>query len=497
MKVAVIADIHLPGKDTTVKEEIFQWALREAKARQADLIAGAGDLTSLGEVAAAKRIMKQLDGCGVPFILTPGNAERRSKDEAEELKRIMQTLREYGDVIAVDSSCGKLAEADSAFLRECASSVRKGLLLISHCPAEDWAEEDRELLKKMLSDGIVTMFVYGHKHVDISKPSMECVRGLDPDKASGGAPALVFFTRNADGSWSREDVVCPLAEAKSFPEDARKSILNSFGISGMKTPVESLHFAVENKLKIFEIRFSGAEDFPSGELLEAVKMWRRAGGEYLSLHMPDLKFDGENFSGTEQLQSASRAAVQLGCDGVTLHVPRCFADELDTPEKIDRAAGVAAENIALLFENNISIGVENLHTNVSERENKRYKFGCTGAECMAFINALRRREPGKKIGLHLDIGHARNNMPFSSRETLSDWYADYGHEIVAMHIHQVSRREVPWKNHTGFDNFYGMLISLSSLAMARRSGQIGNVPMILELRCPADETLAVIRGELG
>lgn len=88
-------------------------------------------------------------------------------------------------------------------------------------------------------------------------------------------------------------------------------------------------------------------------------------------------------------------------------------------------------------------------------------------------------------------------MPFSSRETLSDWYADYGHEIVAMHIHQVSRREVPWKNHAGFDNFYGMLISLSSLAMARRSGQIGNVPMILELRCPADETLAVLRGELG
>ena len=47
MKVAVIADIHLPGKNTTVKEDIFQWALLEAKKRNADLIAGAGDLSNL------------------------------------------------------------------------------------------------------------------------------------------------------------------------------------------------------------------------------------------------------------------------------------------------------------------------------------------------------------------------------------------------------------------------------------------------------------------
>ena len=59
MKVAVIADIHLPGNSATVKEDIFQWALAEAKVRHADLIAGAGDLTSLGEVSAAERIMKK------------------------------------------------------------------------------------------------------------------------------------------------------------------------------------------------------------------------------------------------------------------------------------------------------------------------------------------------------------------------------------------------------------------------------------------------------
>ena len=218
MKVAVIADIHLPGKSTTVKEDIFQWALQEAKERNAGLIAGAGDLTALGEIAAAERIMAKLESCGIPFILAPGNAELRSKDEAERVSQIMRTENQFGNVICVDSSRGKLTEKSSAFLRECAASSSKNLLLITHCPVSDWEEADREILGKMISNGIVSMVVYGHKHIDISTPAMECIRGLDPDKASGGAPALVFFTQNADGSWSREDVICPLAEAKSFPD---------------------------------------------------------------------------------------------------------------------------------------------------------------------------------------------------------------------------------------------------------------------------------------
>lgn len=497
MKVAVLADLHLPARSDTVKESILDWALTAAVEHNADLIAGAGDLTSLGELASARRIMQKLQTVNLPFIHAPGNAELRTPADSKAVLELMSTPSIFPGTVAVDSSHRKLSEASSALLQELLDSNHRNLLLISHCPPAAWEEQDLELLSELIDKKIISRVVYGHRHIDIEDGINSCIRGLDPDKASGGAPALVFFTREPDGSWKREDVVCPLADAAGFPKKIRRNILDSIGISGMKTPLENLALAIEKKLPVFEIRFAGNADFPSPELREAVALWRKNGGRYLSMHLVDLVFDGKNFSGMEMLHTAVCAAIKLGCDGVTFHVPRGFADELNNPATLARAAKIVSDCFRELFEHNISVGVENLHTSAAEREQKRYKFGCLPDECMAFINALRELNPGKKIGLHLDIGHARNNAPFSNKSTLSDWYAACGKEIVAMHIHQVSMDENgTLKNHTGFTDFYGKLISLSSLAMARRSGSIGAVPMILELRAPAEDSLHTLQKVL-
>ena len=499
MKVAVLADLHLPGRCDTVKEAIFNWSIDEAVSRKCDLIIGAGDLTSIGEFSAADRIMRKLESGVLPFILTPGNAELRLPEEAGEVLRRMQTPIEYADtVFLLDSSRARLDGKSSEFLSTLAGSGKHGVLLVSHCPPDHWEEVDQENLQKAFDAGVVSMLVYGHKHIDISLAQQECIRGLDPDKAAGGAPALVFFTSDASGVWHREDVVCPFADAAAFPEEDKQRFWSSIGISGMKTPLENLALAAEKRLSVFELRFSGVENLLNPEISAALQRWRNCGGKYLSLHLPDLKYSrSDGFSGMEALRAASETAVALGCSGVTLHVPRCFADELSAPEEIDAAAAVAASACAPLFEHNIRIGVENLHTSAAEREAERYKFGCTIAECMSFINALRRLHPEHTIGLHLDIGHARNNRPFCNRETLSDWYAIAGKEVVAMHIHQVSRKDGELKNHTGFSGVYTQMISLCSLAMARRCGQIGEVPMILELRCPPEETLEVLKRGFG
>lgn len=80
MKVAVLADLHLPERSDTVKESILDWALTAAVEHNADLIAGAGDLTSFGELASARRIMQKLQTVNLPFIHAPGNAELRTPD---------------------------------------------------------------------------------------------------------------------------------------------------------------------------------------------------------------------------------------------------------------------------------------------------------------------------------------------------------------------------------------------------------------------------------
>lgn len=494
MKVAVIADLHLPDDPGTVKEDILHWTISAAVSCKAELIAGAGDLTALGTVSAARRIVQNLQDSKLPYILAPGNAELRTPAETAQVMQILTTNNRCGAVVTVDSANGKLSMESSRFLHELAASSQRNLLLITHCPPAAWEKIDQESLDMLIDRRIISHVVYGHKHIDRYDEKFSCIRGLDPDKASGGPPALVFFEQTADGSWHREDLPCPDADVAGFPESVREKFLDSLGISGMRTLEHNLELATIQKLPVFEIRFSAEDDFPSDKLCRAMEIWRQNGGKYLSMHLVDLRFDGRDFSGMEMLKTAARSAVKLGCDGVTFHVPRGFSDELTKQENINTAAKITSACLQTLFDHDVTVGVENLHTDPAEREEKRYKFGCTPDECMLFINALRALNPGKKIGLHLDIGHAANNAPFNNKFPLSSWYAAYGREIVAMHIHQVAEDENGKPvNHTGFNCFYGRRLSLASLAMARRQGQIGKVPMILELRCPAEPSLEVLR----
>lgn len=81
MKIALLADLHLPDSERTVKEEVLDWALSAAVRLGADRIVGAGDLTATGTVRAAGRLRRRLESTGIPFLLTPGNAELRTPVE--------------------------------------------------------------------------------------------------------------------------------------------------------------------------------------------------------------------------------------------------------------------------------------------------------------------------------------------------------------------------------------------------------------------------------
>ena len=77
MKIALLADLHLPDSERTVKEEVLDWALSAAVRLGADRIVGAGDLTATGTVRAAGRLRRRLESTGIH----PADArQRRTSD---------------------------------------------------------------------------------------------------------------------------------------------------------------------------------------------------------------------------------------------------------------------------------------------------------------------------------------------------------------------------------------------------------------------------------
>ncbi|MBO5959153.1 MAG: metallophosphoesterase, partial [Lentisphaeria bacterium] len=94
MKFIVLADLHLPDRADTVKELVLDWIVDVIKLEQPDYLIGAGDRTASGTVPASVRLVQKLRSTGVPFLLTPGNAELRTPEAAEEVAAILKDADE-------------------------------------------------------------------------------------------------------------------------------------------------------------------------------------------------------------------------------------------------------------------------------------------------------------------------------------------------------------------------------------------------------------------
>ena len=276
IRIAVAADLHLPDRSDTQKEAVWQWLLRYLRQEKVDIFVGAGDLTSIGTVCAAERIMTGLRQLGIPYILTPGNSEMRTPEQMPQVLQLMETPVELFPVAVLDSASGKLSASAAEFLRQLQQSGRRNLLVATHCPPDTWNSEDQTVLAEAIASGVIGKLVYGHKHFDRTGGTMEAIRGLDPDKAIGGAPAVAIYTLDAD-RWLRQDIVCPAADMPEWPQDDRRKFFGNIGICGMKTPVEYLHYAADKKIGNFELRYREPETFAAAEFQEALNRWRQQG----------------------------------------------------------------------------------------------------------------------------------------------------------------------------------------------------------------------------
>ncbi|MDD3154689.1 MAG: TIM barrel protein [Victivallaceae bacterium] len=478
-RIAILADLHLPDDPTTCKEEILQWALAKAKEQGASWIVGGGDLLGMGTLAGAKRLRKYLEESAIPFLLTAGNAELRTPKESEEVARILATAQQTDSVILLDSSVGRLSPEARRLLRELHAGQGRGRLAVTHCPPEAWPESDYTLLQDAYCQGLISHVVAGHVHVDRIGEFCDTVRGLDPDKAVGDVPGFCIYEQR-DRTFFREEYCYEKADPRTWEEAARYDLLRHLGISGMGAPLVALQAAAELKIEPVELRWKSIVHEDQPQLEAAIDNWRRkVPGALLSVHLPDLYWGQDGPSGEEELIRAVAWCTRKQVARVTLHVPRMPISAWQDPSIREKTVALMKKLITPLLEAGQGVGIENLHMTPGECDNSDRKFGYTIAECDELIRML----DHPRVGFHFDLGHARNNAPFASREPISSYLAALGGKINGCHLHQVTLMpDGSMENHTPLTTPFGKLISLSSLFLAWQNGTCKHAPLFLEVR---------------
>ncbi len=485
LKIAVFADLHLPDEETTVKETVLDWALAEAKKLRVSGILCLGDMTAFGTLPAARRLGEKLRESGLPFWFTPGNAELRQGNDLAELARLIGAATPPDELLLLDTPKGKLDPASRTKLETLLSEhSARNLLAAAHHPLKPLPEADRALIEQAIECGIIGQFIAGHAHFDHSVKNYDIVRGLDPDKAIGGPPGFAVFQCAKPGAaWRRKNIDFTAADAASWPAGERAELLGCLGISGMEAPFETLQFAIDERIAVFELRyrnFSGEEEKTLRELLT---QWRGAGGRILSLHLPELRWRDGGIAGREELDRAVETAIRLGCERVTFHVPAVSLREFCVPACYRRMREETVAALGPLAAAGVAIGIENMHIKPGEKNNADRGFGYTIGECREWVLVLKKELGEHAVEFHFDLGHARNNPPFSSMQPVSTWYALLGEWINGCHLHQVTTlANGEMDNHNPITAPFEPLISLASLFLAWRTGRIGHVPLILEIR---------------
>lgn len=474
MKFAVLGDLHLTDNPQSIRFKTVDWALEEAARRQVDAVVGFGDLTATGTAAQTRLWYEHLKRYNLPFYSTVGNAELRSGDPVGPAGQDVAVPKDM-PLFLLDTSTSQPDPEDLALLAKLPAD--SGKLLVTHYPPHLWEKPAQIVLDDAIARRAITSVIAGHIHEDSPTTS----RGLDPDKASGGPPQIVIFKWRSDRSWEKTSLSQPGVDPMEWTLGERESLKNVLGVSCMKEPLETLKGAAALAIPVAELRFE-ALDNESKELFAAVDLWRQNGGRILSLHLPNLRPD-ESSSDCELARGVD-VALRLGVDRVTLHVPEVTASEFPAAKK--KLTDNFLKLVSPLWENNITIGIENLHTRFGAWSDKERNYGCTIKECSEWITHLRRVSGSSLIGFHLDIGHARNNVPFSQYEYVSDYFNVPALPIKGCHFHQICKlAENKFKNHILLDNFYGKIIPLSSYFLARRAGIVPlDMPVILEINVP-------------
>ena len=438
MKIAILADLHATNNPDCLQWKAFEDAVGLCMANYTDLIVLAGDMIMPGAEPAADMMRKALAKIPIPMVATMGNNEEGIKDYAKRFPYKTSFVTDEVEIYAVEAN------------RPAPNG--KPRMIFGHYPLDESPEEG-------------ALYVAGHKHLDKVGGMSQLVRGFDPDKAIGG-PAVTFFSLT-NGNWTRRDVPLPSFSLDNWSENEKSSFTACLGVSIKKEPDTMLAELADAGIRNIEFRWPLE---PSDTALAA---WKAKTNGHISVHLPDITLD----SNPEELAQLVRKWLARGAAQFTIHVPKVSITEFAISENMDKLVEIYA--IVITAAQGAVIGIENMHTKPKEPlENRRY--GYIPSEQRQIIELLRKRLPDANIGPLLDIGHARNNLPYNSIYNISEWYRQFGPELNGMHIHQVITDDSGYHNHQAIRGLFTRLISLSSLLYAWRNGLIRRCPLFIE-----------------
>jgi len=324
-RIAIVADLHLPEVNDSAQHAVLDWVVEVLRREQPDLVLGAGDYTASGALSSARHVAQSLREAGLPLLLTPGNSDLRSPRVSQRIRAIFTTpaIVETRNMlaVAVDSSEGMITSKDRGQVEKALDSAQdRPVVLLTHYYVEALQDESRAWLMRLLQSGRISLFVAGHGHRErsyrLGRTDCHLVRGLDPDKAIGGPPAMAFFERDGHGEWHRREISWPCGNADHWSDAERREFLDHVGLSCLGDPVRGIEQAARAGAPCIELR-DNAVDASVGALESALDTWRRVGGRYLSWHMPDLVWDTAvaHVTNQEGWQRSLELAVAFGAAG--------------------------------------------------------------------------------------------------------------------------------------------------------------------------------------
>lgn len=463
MKICFLADLHLPEMENAVQYKVLDWAIADIAKKEPDLVVFAGDYTADGAALAIERFQTKMNSLTIPVVLIPGNSDFRSSETMDTVRGMASGMIYDANGIKLLSLMdgeGTISDEIFHFLE----TADENTIVCGHHPPDSLRSPYGERLLNWCRLHKNIPYFCGHKHYSgWIDSNIYLLPAADPDKSIGENPAITYYSTETK-ELRKAYFYCPV------PYDLRDYI----GIS-CRNFATDIPYATDHIVRHIELRTRPELK----ELLPILRRWREAGGKTLSVHAPDIFCaDRKNYN-VSQWAEHIRFVREIAADRMTVHVPNIPVWEA-TDEKLKEIALFLAEQFSELDDSCV-IGVENMHMTSDEQPDESRRFGYVPTEVYHFVNILRQHTP-KIVGTHLDVGHARNNRPFSQKYPIGSWYCTFGTEANGYHIHQVLQTEAGMKNHMPIDRWYGKLISYASFFREWSDGVLKKAPVFLEIR---------------